>query len=76
MGIIVRQQGCEYVIASDRLTGEARTKKAPKGRPSESYEVWTGDIWSSEMIAAKKFGSPDDADEYVRANFAQVTAQR
>ena len=75
MGIIARQQGTDYVIASDRNTGDARTNRPPKGKPSEQYEVWTGSAWSAEMTEAKKFESSDDADEYVRANFSRVTAQ-
>ena len=75
MGIMTRQRGTEYVIASDRSTGEARTNRPPKGKPAESYEVWTGDIWSTQMADAKTFTTLDTADEYVRANFNQVTKQ-
>lgn len=75
MGILTRRQGAGFVIASDRSTGEARTKKPPKGKPSETYEVWTGNAWSAQMENAKTFDSEDDGDEYIRAHFAQVTSQ-
>ena len=75
MGIMTRKLGTEYVISSDRSATDAPVNRAPKSRPSESYEVWTGDAWSAEMTAAKKFESLDDADEYVRANFKKVTGQ-
>ena len=75
MGIIARQNGKDYVIASDRNTGDAKTNRPPKGKPSEQYEVWTGSAWSAEMGDAKKFETSDDVDEYVRANFSRVTGQ-
>lgn len=75
MGIMTRQRGVEFIIASDRSTGEARTKKPPKGKPAGMYEVWTGMSWTAQMTEAKIFDSEDDADEYIRANFAQVTSQ-
>ena len=75
MGIVTRQRGTAFVIASDRSTGEARTTKPPKGKPSETYEVWTGDAWSAQMNEAKFFDTLDDADEYIRAHYAQVTSQ-
>lgn len=75
MGILTRKLGTEYVIGSDRCATDAPVSRAPKSRPSGSYEVWTGDAWSAEMTAAKTFGTLDDADEYVRANFKKVTGQ-
>ena len=75
MGIMTRLQGTEYVIASDRGTGDARTNRPPKRSPGDSYEVWTGNTWSTQMTDAKKFDTPDNADEYVRANFARVNTQ-
>lgn len=75
MGILARERDGAFVIASDRRTGEARTKKPPKGKPSESYEVWTGDAWSARMGDAKSFETLDLADEYIRANYSQVTSQ-
>lgn len=75
MGIMTRKRDSEFIIASDRRTGEVRTKKPPKGKPSETYEVWTGDAWSARMTDAKTFMTLDDADEYIRANYAQVTSQ-
>ncbi len=73
MGIMSRKQGSQYVISSDRTSGDAPSNRAPKGRPAENYEVWTGDQWSAEMNNAKMFPTQDDADDYVRANFAKVT---
>ena len=73
MGIMTRKQGTEYVISSDRGALDAPTDRAPKGRPLESYEVWTGKNWSAVMTEAATFGTLDDADDYVRANFAKVT---
>ena len=75
MGIVTRQRGTSFVIASDRGTGEARTRKPPKGKPSEIYEVWTGDAWSAEMTEAKSFDTLDDADDYIREHYDQVTSQ-
>ena len=49
------------------------TNRAPKSRPSEKYEVWTGENWSAELLNAKPFTTLDAADDYVRANFAKVT---
>ncbi len=40
------------------------------------YRVWTGDSWSTDVSEAKTFASMDQADEYVRANYARVTGQR
>ena len=41
---------------------------------SDVYEVWTGKSWSPATEEAITFDSLDEADEYVRANYAQVTA--
>ena len=75
MGILTRKQGAGYVIGSDRSATDAPTGRAPKGRPSDSYEVWTGDAWSAVMTEAMTFDTLDDADEYVRANFSKVAGQ-
>ncbi len=40
---------------------------------SDVYQVWTGTAWSTELSAALLFRSMDEADEYVRTHFAQVT---
>ena len=73
MGVMTRKQGAEYIISSDRSVSDAPTNRAPKGRPSGNYEVWTGTSWSAVMTEAKTFDTLDDADDYVRANFAKVT---
>jgi len=73
MGILTLQQGEEYVITSDRCTTDAPTKRAPKRRPSANYQVWTGDAWSPAKIAAMSFGTLDEADEYVRANYCRLS---
>jgi hypothetical protein len=75
MGILTRKQGTDYVIGSDRSATDAPTGRAPKGRPSDSYEVWTGEAWSAVVTEAMTFDTLDDADEYVRANFSKVTGQ-
>ena len=75
MGIMVREQGDEYVIASDRSTGDARTNRPPRGRPSNTYEVWTGAAWSAQMQDAKTFDTLESAEEYIRANSALVNSQ-
>jgi len=75
MGIMTRKQGTEYVIGSDRQASDAPTNKAPKGRPSDSQQVWTGEAWSAVLAEAKTFDTLGSADEYVRANFAKVTGQ-
>ena len=41
---------------------------------SDPYRVWTGDDWSANSANAMSFTSLDDADEYVRANYARVSA--
>jgi hypothetical protein len=73
MGIMTRRQGAGFVISSDRSASDAPTNRPPKGRPTESYEVWTDSGWSAVMSEAKTFGTLDDADDYVRINFARVT---
>jgi hypothetical protein len=73
MGILTRQQGDVYVISSDRLSTELSTRKAA-ARLSENYAVWTGTAWSDHHNEAIGFASLADADEYVRANFAKITA--
>jgi hypothetical protein len=75
MGILTRKQGPDYVIGSDRSAMDAPTNRAPKGRLAESLAVWTGETWSAVMTEAMTFGTLDDADEYVRANFSKVTGQ-
>ena len=73
MGLLALQQGENVVITSDRKAGDVRTSRPPKGKPTDTYEVWTGSGWSAETTAAKAFGTLDLADEYIRANFGQLT---
>lgn len=73
MGILTRPLDDKFVITSDRTRDEAPAKRAP-ARLSENYAVWTGSNWSDEKADALAFTSLDAADEYVRANFAKVTA--
>ena len=75
MGIVTVQRGEEYVIASDCNPSEAPTTRAPKRMESPNH-VWTGTAWSTVMTEAKIFDTPDDADEYLRSNYAKVTGQR
>jgi hypothetical protein len=70
MGILTRRQGTHFVISSDH-TAEASNKRAPRHLAND-YQVWTGKRWSANMTDAMNFESLDDADEYVRANYALV----
>ena len=73
MGILTRLQGEVFVITSDRSTDAAPTARPP-ARMTDVYQVWTGACWSTSKTDAIGFVSLDEADEYVRANFAKVTA--
>ena len=73
MGIMTRQLGETYVITSDRLSHDTVTARPPK-RLTDAYRVWTGSGWSTVMADAKIFNTMDTADEYVKANYAQVSA--
>jgi len=71
MGILTRRQGESFVITSDRIAQEPQTKRAP-ARLNGVYQVWTGAHWSTNVDEAMNFASLDEADEYVRANYAQM----
>jgi len=73
MGILARTQGDQYIITSDRSSDGSPSNRIQK-RLSDTYQVWTGDKWSTVMTEAKTFKTMDDADEYVRANYALVMA--
>ena len=73
MGILTLKQDGKYVISSDRSITDAPIKKPPKGKPSGSYEVWTGESWSLLKNDAMTFGTLDDADEYVKANYCRLS---
>ena len=73
MGILTRQQGDVFVITSDRSSDAAPTTRAP-ARLTDIYQVWTGARWSISKTDAISFASLAEADEYVRANSAKVTA--
>ena len=73
MGVLTRRQGEQFVITSDRIVDATPSKQAPR-RISETYQVWTGAAWSTNMTEALGFASLEAADEYVRANFRQVTS--
>ncbi len=72
MGIMARKLGEQFVVTTDRMAGELPSKSAPK-RPV-SFRVWTNAGWSAEHGEAKTFPSLDVADEFVRANYAKVSA--
>ena len=74
MGILTLQQEGKYVITSDRSMADAPRNKPPKGRPSGDYQVWTGEAWSLTKSEAMAFGSLDDADEYVKANYRRLSS--
>ena len=73
MGILTRLHDNCYVITSDRTSPGPPSKRAPR-RMSDPYRVWTGADWSTNGADAMSFVSMDDADEYVRANYAQMSA--
>jgi hypothetical protein len=72
MGVMARKQGEQFIITSDRNVGEPTTTRAPKKRVSDVYQFWTGQSWSTVVAEAKTFTTEETADDYVRANFAQV----
>lgn len=72
MGILTLRQGDVFVIASDRTSDAAPSKQAPR-RQIAICQVWNGASWSTNIGEAMSFISLDQADEYVRANFAKVT---
>ena len=72
MGIMSRKLGEQFVVTNDRMAGEAPSNSAPK-RPV-SFRVWTTTGWSAEHQNATTFPSLDLADEFVRANYAKVSA--
>ena len=74
MGFMTRQQGVTYVITSDHVVGETDRKRAPRFR-SDLFHVWTGAAWSTTGEEAISFNSLDEADEYVRANYATLSAK-
>lgn len=73
MGILTREQGKAFVISSDHNSTDPPSKRAPR-RLDEPYQVWTGSGWSIDVGEAMTFDSLDDADDYVRANYAKVSA--
>ena len=73
MGILTLLQGQVYVISSDRSMTDAPVSRAPKARPSGNYQVWTGDTWSLVKTDAMTFGTLDEADEYVKANYRRLS---
>jgi len=76
MGIQTLQRGGRYVITSDRNLTDALTSRAPKPKLSGDFrEVWTGEAWSLVQADAMTFDTLDDADEYVKANYARLSGQ-
>jgi hypothetical protein len=73
MGILTVQQGTRFVISSDRSMADAPVNRPPKGKPSGDYQVWTGDTWSLVKTDAMTFGTLDQADEYVKANYRRLS---
>jgi hypothetical protein len=76
MGILTQQQGSKYVISSDQASADAPSKRPPKGKPMATYEVWTGETWSASGTDATIFNSLDAADQYVKENYARLSAKR
>ena len=75
MGILTLQQGERYVISSDRSITDAPVNRPPMAKLSGDYQVWTGDAWSLLKTEAMTFDTLDDADEYVRANYARLSGR-
>jgi hypothetical protein len=72
MGVMTRKLGESFIITSDRIPGELPTSQAPKKRVSDAHQFWTGDGWSATVTDARIFAAIDIADDYLRANYAQV----
>lgn len=75
MGILTLQQDARYVISSDRHSTDAPVNRPPKAKLAGDYEVWTGAGWSSVKSEAMTFDSLDDADEFVKANYARLSGK-
>jgi hypothetical protein len=73
MGILTRKHGEEFVISSDHGAPTASSARAPR-RMNDIYQVWTGSEWSANIDDAVRFGSLDDADDYVRVNYQKLNA--
>jgi hypothetical protein len=73
MGILTVQQGAKFVISSDRRMTDAPVKRLRSRKPSVEYQVWTGNSWSSVKTDAMTFGTMDEADEYVKANYRRLS---
>jgi len=73
MGILTLEQDGKYVISSDRGMGDAPVNRPPKGKVSANYQVWSGDGWTEVQADAATFGTLDEADEYVRANYRRLS---
>ncbi len=73
MGILTRKQNERFVISSDLTDPLAKGKRAPN-RVNTAYLVWTGLTWSPNNSEAQFFDSLDDADEYVRAHYAELSS--
>jgi hypothetical protein len=73
MGILTLQQDRQFVITSDRNMSDAPVNRPPKGKPSSNYLVWTGAGWSPTQSDAITFATLDLADDYVKANYKQLS---
>src|SRR5450631_4168974 len=73
MGILTRRHGEAFVISSDQPPGALPSKRAAP-RLSDVYQVWTGATWSPDATEALNFDTLAAADDYVKANYAKVSA--
>jgi hypothetical protein len=73
MGILTLAQNGKFVISSDRGITDTPVSRPPTGKFSAKYQVWTGDAWSAVQADASTFGTLDEADEYVRANYRRLS---
>jgi len=70
MGVMVKKLGERFVITSDRLAEELPQRAAPKR--SNLFRVWTLSGWSSVLEDATGFPTEEEADDFVRVNYARV----
>jgi hypothetical protein len=71
MGIWTRRQDDLFVISSDHSGDGPQSKRAPR-RMSGPFQVWTGAKWSADRDEALVFVTLEDADEYVKTNYAKM----
>jgi hypothetical protein len=74
MGILTRRQGDLFVISSDQTAQLPATKRAPR-HVNDICQVWSDGTWSINVEEAMTFASLDEADEYVRAHYDELSSK-